>query len=321
MRILIALVLVAAAGWSAYWVVGSRLLRQAIEDGIVTLEARGVEVETEGLRVTGFPNRFDTMVEAPRIAWPSGTAWRAPFLQVFALSYRPNQVIVAFPETQLVETPAGTARIAAARARASATFRTDADRALDHASLVADEVTLAWDGTETRAVRVLAATRVPEGAAPDRQNVGLTLDDVTLPAGFAGARRVDGLTLDAVLDLSAPLGLAALESGKIALERIEIARLDLDWGGVVLSADGALDVAPGGRLSGEVEVTLTHWRRALEIARTAGLLPAARRRMAEQALAALAAMSGRDDRLTATLALRDGAIWLGPVPLGPAPRL
>ncbi len=244
MRILIALILVAALGWSAYWVVGARLLRGAIEDGIATMEARGVEIRTEEIRVTGFPNRFDTMVAAPRIAWPGGTAWRAPFLQVFALSYRPNQVIAAFPETQTLDTPAGEVRIGTARARASATFRAGAGKALDRSSLVAEEVRLTWAGAEARAARVLAATRIPEGAGPERQNIGLTLDDVVLPQGAVpGARPVDGLTLDAVLDLSAPLSLGAVERGEVVVERIEITRLDVDWGAMALAAEGTLDVA------------------------------------------------------------------------------
>lgn len=322
MRILIALIVVAALGWSAYWVIGARMLRDAIDTGISTMEARGVEIDTAEIRVTGFPNRFDTMVDAPRIAWPGGTAWRAPFLQVFALSYRPNQVIAAFPETQVFDTPAGEVRIGTARARASATFRTGSGKPLDHSNLVAEEVRLTWAGAEMRAARVLAATRIPEGAGPERQNVGLTLDDVVLPQGaMAGAGVVDGLTLDAVLDLSAPLSLAAVERGEVVVERIEIAGLDVDWGAMALAATGTLDVGADGSLTGRVDVTLTRWRRALDIAEASGLLPPGRRGMAEQALSALAAMTGRDDRLTTTLEVRDDRIWLGPVPLGPAPRL
>ncbi len=326
MRILIVLVLVAAAGWSAYWVVGSRMLRAAIDDGIAAMEESGATVETGGIRVTGFPNRFDTMIDAPRIARPGGTRWEAPFLQVFALSYRPNQIIVAFPETQTLETARGPVAIRADRARASALFRTDAAGTLDHANLVVEGARLAWGGREVALRRVLAATRVPAGAGAERQNIGVTLDDVDLPAGLlpgltGASRLVDGVTLNAFLDLSAPLTRAALETGAVDLRRIEVERLDLDWGGVALDAAGALDVGADGTLSGALEVTLTNWRRALEIVATAGLVTAAQRQMAEQGFAALAAMSGRDDRLTTTLDLRDGRVWLGPVPLGPAPRL
>ncbi len=140
MRILIALVLIAAIGWSGYWFYGARSLRGAIRAEIADLRAAGVSVETQSISVTGFPNRFDTMVDAPRLAWPSGLSWSAPFLQVFALSYRPNQVIAALPPTQSISGRFGEATIETGRARASGLFRNDGDLTLDHANLVADEV-------------------------------------------------------------------------------------------------------------------------------------------------------------------------------------
>ncbi len=327
MRILIALVVIAAAAWSGYWLVGARALDRAIRAGIADLRDRGVQVETADISVTGFPNRFDTIVDAPRIAWPNGVGWSAPFLQVFALSYRPNQIIAAFPETQTVSGPFGTAIVETARARASALFRPGPALVLDHANLVAEDVRIASGGKEVSAARVLAATRVPEGAEADRQNIGLTLDDVDLPAtlagrlGGGGAGRIDGLTLDAFLDLSAPVSRKSLAGGDLSVTRIEVSRLDMVWGEVALGASGALDVAPDGMLSGEIELTLTNWQRAIEIATRTGLLPAAQRQMAEQGLSALSALSSRPDRLTAPLSFRGGWIYLGPVPLGPAPRL
>ncbi len=131
---------------------------------------------------------------------------------------------------------------------------------------------------------------------------------------------MDGATLDATLTLSAPLSRAALGTKRIAIERIEIARFDVDWSGMTLGANGTLDVSAGGALTGSLDVTLTNWERALEIAGATGLLPPGQRDMIEQAVRALAAMSGREDRLEAPLALRAGRLWLGPVPIGPAPR-
>ncbi len=326
MRILIALIVVVSAAWSAYWVVGSRMLRSAIDEGIARMEARGVSVETDDIRVTGFPNRFDTMIDAPRVAWPGGAGWSAPFLQVFALSYAPNRVIVAFPETQTLDTAAGAVEVGAGRARASATFSPEAGGMLDHANLVWEEATARWAGREAAAGRVLAATRVADGMEADVQNIGVTLDDVALPRDLlpgagAEARLVDGVTLDALVHLDAAPTRLALETGEIAVERIEIDRLDLDWGGAALDAEGTLDVGPEGLLTGRLDVTLTGWDRALEIAEAAGLLAEGRLEMARQGLGALSAGTERADRVRVPLELRDGRVWLGPVPLGPAPRL
>jgi hypothetical protein len=327
MRMMIALILVAAIGWSGYWYYGTRRLEAALRDGIEALRANGVEVEVASISVSGFPNRFDTTIERPRLTWPSGIGWSAPFLQLFALSYRPNQVIAAFAPTQEVTGPFGTAIVETERARASALFRTDTAITLDHGNLVADDVRIAIGDRTVETVQVLAATRIPEGASPERQNIGLTLDDLDLPAtladrlGGTARARIDGATLDATLTLSEPVTVAALETGRLAIERIEIARLDVDWGKMGLGASGAIDVTADGSLDGKLDLAVTNWKRALEIAAAVGRLPETHRRMIEQGAAALTTLSGREDRLTVPLAFRAGQIWLGPVPIGAAPRL
>ncbi len=133
MRILIALVLIAAVGWSGYWFYGARSLHRAIRAEIAELRSDGISVETDDISVTGFPNQFDTTFTTPRLAWPSGVVWSAPFLQIFALSYRPNQIIVALPPRQSLSGPFGEAVIENGRARASGLFRTDGQLTLDHA--------------------------------------------------------------------------------------------------------------------------------------------------------------------------------------------
>ena len=327
MRILIALVLIAAVGWSGYWFYGARSLHRAIRAEIAELRSDGISVETDDISVTGFPNQFDTTFTTPRLAWPSGVVWSAPFLQIFALSYRPNQIIVALPPRQSLSGPFGEAVIENGRARASGLFRTDGQLTLDHANLVADDVRVTIENRVVEVVKLLAAARVPDGAKPTRQNIGLTVDDLDLPQplaarlGGAATARIDGATLDATLDLSNPVSRVAIKSGDVDIERIEISRFDLDWSGMTLGADGAFDIAADGSLTGSLDITLTNWERALEIADAAGLLAPGQRGMIEQGVRALAGMTGREDRLKAPLAIRAGRIWLGPLPIGPAPEL
>lgn len=327
MRILIALVLVAALGWSAYWFYGSRRLDTAIRDGLETLRENGVQVEVERISVGGFPNRFDTTIERPSLSWPSGIGWSAPFLQILALSYRPNQIIVAFPNTQEVAGPFGSAKVETVRARASALFRPGVDPILDHGNLVADDIEIALGKRSARAVKLLAATRIPEGASADVQNIGVTIDDLDLPAelaarlGGASRARLDGATLDATLHLSEPVTVEALKTGRLIVERIEIGRLDLDWGGMSLDGTGAFDVSSDGSLDGSLDLSVTNWRRALQMVAASGLLPIEQRRLVEEGADALAALTGGEDRLTAQIAIRSDRMWLGPIPIGPAPRL
>ncbi|SFG43286.1 hypothetical protein SAMN04488020_102219 [Palleronia marisminoris] len=321
MRLLILAILLAAVGWSAYWFVGANALESTLREAIDDARADGVEVEVASLDVTGFPNRFDTIIEEPRIRTASGIEWSAPFLQVFALSYRPNQLIAALPNEQTVAGPFGTAEITTESARASMTLTTAL--ALDHANLVVDDLRIASDDLTLAVARVLAATRVPEDAEDGRvQNIGLTLDEVALPPAFADqlgvAGVVDGATLDATVTLAEPIDRGTFEGEAIELRQIDISRLDIDWGEVGLDASGALSVGADGVLTGEISVAFRNWSRAVDIAVAAGLLPP---NQAEQVRLGLRFVAGDGDRLELPLSFRDGLVYLGPFPLGDAPRL
>ena len=62
MRILLAVILLSALGWSGYWYFGA----QAVERGLSTwLDQRADEgwiAEYASLDTAGFPNRFDTTI-------------------------------------------------------------------------------------------------------------------------------------------------------------------------------------------------------------------------------------------------------------------
>lgn len=325
MRLLILAILLVAAGWSAYWFVGANALEGALREGIEDARSRGVEVELASLDVTGFPNRFDTIIEEPRVRTASGIEWSAPFLQVFALSYRPTQLIAALPNEQTVSGPFGTADITTESARASMTLTPAPNLPLDHANLVIEDLRIASGDLALTAARVLAATRIPEGAEDGRvQNIGLTLDDITLPRtfaaemGVAGLETVDGATLDATVTLAEPIDRGSFEGDPVDIRQIDISRLDVDWGEVGLDASGSLSVGADGVLTGELEAAVSNWSRAVDIAVTAGLLAPAQ---AEQVRMGLRFMVSEGERLELPLSFRDGLVYLGPFPLGDAPRL
>ena len=323
MRLLILAILLAAAGWSAYWFVGANALEGTLRDAIADARDNGVEVELTALDVTGFPNRFDTIIEEPRVRTASGIEWRAPFLQVFALSYRPTQLIAALPNEQSLSWPFGTAEITTETARASMTLTPATSLPLDHANLVIDELRIASEDLNLSAARVLAATRIPEDAEDGRvQNIGLTLDDVAFPSSLADqlgvAGVVDGATLDATVTLAEPIDRDTFEGEPIDIRQIDISRLDIDWGEVGLDASGSLSVAADGVPTGEIQAAITNWSEAVDIAVAAGLLAPIQ---AEQVRLGLRFVAGEGDRIELPLSFRDGKVYLGPIPLGDAPRL
>ena len=329
MRWLIGLIVLAALAWSAYWYIGATALERALTDSIDAARAEGIEVETDSLNVTGFPNRFDSMIDGLSVHFPqSGVTWSVPFLQVFALSYRPNQVVLALPPEQRLTGPFGEATLTTERARGSATVAPTTDLTLDHGNIVVDTARLVSNGVEMTATRILAATRLPpEDDSGRSHNIGITLDDVQLPPALAerlgdtAASLIDGATMDATVIFDRPVDLAVYRGAPLSVEGFEIANLKVDWGDVGLDASGDLAVGADGFITGTLETRLRNWQAVVRIAAEAGLIQAGNRAQVEQALGLVSMMSSGDGGLSLPLSFRDGRTFLGPVPLGPAPRL
>ena len=150
----------------------------------------------------------------------------------------------------------------------------------------------------------------PSDAARDR------LD----PAGILPLR-IERMRVDADLGFTAPWDRAAIEVARPQITDIDLRDLSAEWGNMTFRAAGALTVDAAGIPSGEITIRAVGWQRLLDMAIAGGLLPEASRSSLELALGLLASMSGPPDTIDAPLTLRGGRISLGPVPLGPAPRL
>ncbi len=102
LRIISAIVVAALLAWSGYWFYASRVQLSIVENIFAQMRATGYEASYADIRVSGFPNRFDVTIDEPQLRDPTiGYAWKAPFLQIFSLSYQPYRFIIAFPEQQL----------------------------------------------------------------------------------------------------------------------------------------------------------------------------------------------------------------------------
>ena len=121
MRTLFVVVALLAALYGGYWFIGQSQIERRAEAALADLEARGWDVAYSDLSTTGFPSRFDTTVSDIALTSPDGgIAWAAPFVQVFALSYRPNRIIAAWPDMQSLAVGGQRLDIAAQGLRASA---------------------------------------------------------------------------------------------------------------------------------------------------------------------------------------------------------
>ena len=332
MRWLTIIVAGLAALYGGYWFYTRGAVEDAITEALAEAEATGrVEISHSGWATAGFPSRFDTTFDDLRIEDPAtGLAWQAPWFQVFALSYRPNEVIAVWPETQTLVVDGHEMALSTARMRASARVRTNAALSFHRATLEVDAPRLQGlaDGSELAMARLLAAMRsAPEVA--NEYDVFLEAQSVVLPAGWREMLDPDGalpplirqLRMDATARFDQPLDRFAGGETPVAVEALSVREFGAQWGDVALSVIGEVTADALGRATGSLTLSVTGWRQALEMATRVGLLEEGFDGTLASMGAALDETPQIAETLTLTLVMEEGQARLGPLTMGPAPLL
>lgn len=329
MRALIALVLVLAALWSGYWYVGSTAKQEVLESWLEDRRGDGWAAEYSDFRVVGFPNRFDSRFTDLNLFDPlTGIGWKAPLFDILALSYQPNHIIAVFANNQTLSFPGEDVAVASDGMMASVVFEPDTKLAVDRISLETEEFALRSSiGWQTLAEKISLSTRQnPETEFAhdmvfDAQKVTPTrafrfgLD----PKGRLPST-IETLFLDMILGFNAPWDRVAIETGVPEVTFLTFNKLKIVWGTLGLETSGKLDVAPDGRISGELAVEIRNWREVLDLFVSAGTLDTTTADRIRTALTFLTSVSDDPTSLSTSLVLNGSSMALGPIPLGPAPR-
>ncbi|MEZ5911816.1 MAG: DUF2125 domain-containing protein [Paracoccaceae bacterium] len=330
MRFLGSIVLGATLLWGGYWFAGYTAAKHVAEIGQQELQRAGWTVEHAGLRVLGFPNRFDLTWTEPQLATPDGAfGWRAPFVQLFALSYKPNHLILVWPHDQHIDTPAGTLRLGTADMRASTVLQPGTDLRLERATLIAAAPKLVsdWQGLSIGATELRLASEAD--ASGTTQHLGLNLTglapDSRLMALFDPALAVpaviEEIRIDALAELSRPIDRHALSGPPPSVNALDLTEARLSWGSVRIRASGRLEPDEAGYATGDIAVTVDDWRKALAVAQALGMIAPEVLPTWENAFAMLSAQSEDPDTVALPLSFGGGMVRFGLLPLGPAPRL
>ena len=320
LRILLALAVAAAAAWGGYWFVGARALDQTIAQLLQDHPVLSVDDHV----VRGFPNRFDLTLTAPRLE-AEALAWQGPFLQVFALSYRPHHLIVVLPNDQQARMGETLITLQAADTRASLVMTPSLTLPLERLALVMQSPLLQIGTDSHRADALRIATRSTD---PRLHEAVIEIEtgfpdpdwmDRLDPAG-AWPRRYDIVRLEGQVQFDRPLDRTALEAPLIRPTAVELTGGRLAFDGIDLRATGAVELDEAGRLSGPVTLTVAGWPELLERLTSSGTVDA------EQAGFLRGMLSGMADPATPEtvelpMTLRDGALAMGPVVLLRMPPL
>lgn len=327
MRLLLWLTGLFAVLYGGYWVVGSRAVLSGVEAALAQMQAEGT-ADHGGLSLGGFPSRFDLTVTSPRLISHDGQAeWSAAFVQVFALAYRPNRLIAVWPHDQTLRLGQTTLAVTSVDMRASVALEASTALALDHAELAADELAVGTTPDWTaRAERAVLASRQVGG--PSSHQLALVLTNLSLAPGLRGAidpaarlpATLPKVALDAVAAFDQPIDRTAGQTGP-RLTGLQAISVSAEWGAMKLDAAGDVTFGPEGLAEGQIEVKARDWRQMLMLMTDTGLLDPDQAETFERGFTALALAGGDMDLLTIPVTFREGLTFVGPFPMGLAPRL
>lgn len=329
MRALIWIVVLAGAVWSGVWFAASTAVQRGAEGWFLDQEARGQVAERSGLVVRGFPNRLDLTVSDLHLAdLESGLGWRAPFVQVFAMTWKPWHLIAALPAGQEIDLPDGQAlRLDGQEMMGSVEVHPSRDLGLYRTRAGGKALRLSSSAGWVLAADSAYVATEEDPSLSNTHRLGLTMAGlVPDPAFHAALSRtdlpavIDRLHLDAYATFSAPLDRHAGQM-RPRLTALDLRDLTVIWGRLQITAQGTLVPSADGLAEGEISLRIEGWQRLLPVAVAMDWVTQDQAGVLAKGLASLAQSGGNPEVLTLPLRARDGRLSLGPFPLGPAPRL
>ena len=327
MRTLLAIVILAALGWSGFWWFNATTRERALTDWLEDRRADGWQAEAAGIRVTGFPNRVDVLIDDLHLADPdAGWSWHAEAFQILSLAWQPQQFIVALPGEQVVATPYETVTSTSDLLRGSVAFRPNPRLELDHSTFEIEGMALASDlGWSAEIGKAILATR--QAGEPFAHDVAFNAESLVLPEGLTGPAgdvlpdTIGPIALDTTLAFDRPWDRTTVEGDNPRLDGVEVRTLALEWGELDLSGSGDLVADVDGLAEGRLDLRARNWRMMLDVAEQSGALGPTIASAVRAGLGLLAGFGGDAETLSVPLDFADGRTRLGPIPLGPAPRL
>lgn len=321
------LLLVAMVAWTGFWFWLRIQTADRMDETAEALRAAGYEVSWSERSIGGFPFRLNVTLTEPRIREPSGWALAAPRLESEAYIHGLGNWIFAAPEGLTFTRPvAGPVEVKGRVLRASLAGLDEAIPRFDFQG--ADLTFTPGAGAQPFSLSAAKLAEIHLRPAPEDQ-AGFFVEVKEGQARFSGLFAniaEDGeiaLKWDSILTKASALRGADWPSAARAWAdaggTMQVQEAGLTAGEAVIGVrSGVLSVGDDGRLVGALETTLRQAPRALEAMGEGGVLP---EETAETAAAVAAAREGADETAQATITFQAGRTTLGPVAIGPAPRV
>ncbi|WP_411287492.1 DUF2125 domain-containing protein [Phenylobacterium sp.] len=321
------LLLAAVAGWTAYWLYARSETRVRMDAAVASLKAAGYEVSWGERGIGGYPFRMNVTLTDARVREPSGWALTAPKLEAQAYMHAVGQWMLAAPDGATFVRPiGGPVAVKGELIRASLG---GFDRHPPRFSFEGVKLTF-QPAAGAQPFALSAADRVEFHLRPGPDDEGGLFVKVDNGAArlsglfgrIAGDRPISIVWESTLSKISAFKGRDwpdAVRNWTDAGGLMNVRRGGVTAGEAVVGANsGALSVGSDGRLTGVLDVTLRQAPRVLGAMGETGVIAP---ETAAAAVVVTEARQGANEAARATINFQAGQTTLGPVAIGPAPKV
>lgn len=319
-----------AIGWSLYWAAAGYWLRNGVATWFDAQAAQGWRADYADLSTSGYPLIFTNTLTSPALADPTtGTAWQADWLRMESPAIWPGRQTLSFADTpQRFSYFDQTAVLEANDMQAELYLHPGVALELERMTLTSANW-LVTDGSGDVAGADSLTLSVVQTDHPETYDFDAIANQFTPGDGLRRTTRsmeslprsFEALELQMQVTFDRTWDRAALENSRPQPRIIGLKLAEMRWGVLSLKAAGDVTVDAAGIPTGMIAVQAENWREMLPMAQSAGAIPARAIGPAEKLLGMLAGLGGNPNTLDIQLNFKDGYIALGPLPLGPAPRI
>lgn len=331
MRRLVTIGLVLAALWCLWWFGASALLRMGTDHWLEARRGDGWQAEVAGVEGGGFPTLLVARLIEPRLADPStGVAVATTQLEIEADAWRPMRARVRLPNAPIY--------LAAPDRRATLEME-DGVMRMDLRGLSDMRIdTLSWTSGPWRVDRprgqmlgahslVLSKVAEPETEATYRYAVDmagvqpgeLLRRQWRIPSDWPV--EFETFSVDMSVTFDRAWDRRALEDRRPQPRQITLRLAEAAWGDMRLRFAADLDVDAAGVPEGSLRVQAENWNEILWLAEQADVLPGGMAQQLEGLIGRFAEASGNPETLDVTFKMSGGRMFIGILPVGPAPRI
>ncbi len=315
-----------AIGWTVYWFIAREKIEAGLEINAAALRDQGYKVAWSEAVVSGYPFRFEVTLKDAVITEPGGWGLAAPVLEAATAAYAPGVIALVAPERVVLSLPDGQSLEITGRVlRASIGGY---DKTPPRVSIEGVELAVASRDRDTALFTTLERFQAHLRPAPEnRGRVYLSVEnakvaDSSLLGRIVGDRPVSVRVAGEVTEASSMRGAGwpgVVKSWSEAGGVLDLREGNLSAGNAVLDIKPTRMAADAkGHAGGALSLSLTKASAGLMALGAIGVIPDETAKAAGEWADKLGMDGG--PALSATLIFRDGKTYIGPLPVGPAPR-